>query len=410
MSTKEWITEASQASYRRFSESAQYQLPYIFNSRTAESWPGDWVGRTLLAFNHLYEITGKEIPAMHEMVEKIDEHINENGHLGAPFDGKTAKETLITGHLWYVRGFLRYAKNFKSEKAMEIAKRTVENLYLPSLPMFEAYPLERYQKNDGGIAGKSYDNVNGWELSTDIGCAFMSLDALVDYYEVTQDMRVFHFICRLIEIFDGIDFVDCGFQTHCTLSTLRAILHFYELTKDPRYFEMAKNKFEIYLLHGMTLTYENFNWFGREKSWTEPCAVVDSLMLAKSFYHYTNEARYLTLARRIWFNGLQFCQRPDGGCGSNSCVTKENPILSVKSLQNSFCCNMRYAEGILEVMKDEHLFSRNENAEETVDEYGRHFADDLMLVLWNGKKVPLFSCRDFQTYDEIKDIQVTVLY
>ena len=71
---------------------------------------------------------------------------------------------------------------------------------------------------------------------------------------------------------------------------------------------------------------------------------------------------------------------------------------------------MRYAEGILEVMKDEHLFSRNENAEETVDEYGRHFADDLMLVLWNGKKVPLFSCRDFQTYDEIKDIQLTVLY
>lgn len=410
MQKNELLEKAIQASYFRFAESAQYQLPYIFNSRTVESWPGDWVGRTLLAFNHLYEITGKEIPAMHETVEAIDEHINENGHLGTPFDGKNAKETLITGHLWYVRGFLRYAKNFKSEKAMNIAKRTVENLYLPLLPMFEAYPLERYRKNDGGIAGKSYDTVNGWELSSDVGCAFMSMDALVDYYEATQDSRVFHLISRLIEIFDGIDFVACGFQTHCTLSTLRAILHFYELTGEKRYFEMTKSKFDIYLLHGMTLTYENFNWFGRETSWTEPCAVVDSLMLAKSLYHHTGEARYLTLARRIWFNGLQFCQRPDGGCGSNSCVTKENPVLTVKSLQNSFCCNMRYTEGLLEILKDKELFAHDEHAEETVDAYGRHFVDDQMLVLWNGKKVPLFSCRDFATYDEIKDLKLTVLY
>ena len=410
MSRNELLSNAIEASYRRFSESAQYQLPYIFNSRTVDSWPGDWVGRTLLAFNHLYEITGKEIPAMHELVENIDEHINKNGHLGAPFDGNHAKETLITGHLWYLRGFLRYAKNFKSEKAFDIAKRTIENLYLPLLPMFENYPLERYQKNDGGIAGKSYDTINGWELSTDVGCGFMCLDGLVDYYEISDDPRVFHLISRLIEIFDGIDFVACGFQTHCTLSTLRAILHFYELTKEMRYFDMVKSKFELYLLHGMTLTYENFNWFGREKSWTEPCAVVDSFMLAKSLYHYTKEARYLTLARRMWFNGLQFCQRPDGGCGSNSCVTKENPILSVKSLQNSFCCNMRYTEGLLDICRDQELFSWNENAEEIVDAYGCHFVDDRMIVLWNGKKVPLFSCRDFNTYDEIKDLQLTILY
>lgn len=410
MQKNELLEKAIAKSYLRFSESAQYQLPYIFQSRTAESWPGDWVGRTLLAFNHLYELTGKEIPAMHELVENIDLHINENGHLGAPFDGKCAIENLITGHLWYLRGFLRYAKNFKSEKAMDIARRTVENLYLPSLPMFEVYPLERNQKNDGGIAGKSYDTLNGWELSSDIGCAFMSLDALVDYYEVTKDIRVFHLITRLIEIFDGIDFVACGFQTHCTLSTLRAILHFYELTGEKRYFEMTVSKFELYLQHGMTLTYENFNWFGREKSWTEPCAVVDSLMLAKSLYRYTNEARYLTLARRFWFNGLQFCQRPDGGCGSNSCVTKEAPVLSVRSLQNSFCCNMRYTEGLLEVSRDQELFAWDENAEEIVDAYGRHFKDDRLLVLWNGEKTPIFSCRDFQSYDEIKDFQLTILY
>ena len=173
---------------------------------------------------------------------------------------------------------------------------------------------------------------------------------------------------------------------------------------------MAKSKFELYLQYGMTLTYENYNWFGREKSWTEPCAVVDSFMLAKAFYHHTDDPGYLTLARRIWFNGLQFCHRPDGGSGSNSCVTTENPILFAKSLQNTFCCNMRYAEGLWDLARDEELFTWNENAEETVDEYGRHFVDDRLIVLENGEKKPIWSCRDLPGYDGIREIQLRVIY
>jgi hypothetical protein len=214
----------------------------------------------------------------------------------------------------------------------------------------------------------------------------------------------------LIEIFDGVDFVAYGFQTHCTLSCLRAILRFYEITGDKKYFNMAKSKFELYLQYGMTLTYENYNWFGREKSWTEPCAVVDSLMLAKAFYHHTCEARYLTLARRIWFNGLQFCHRPDGGSGSNSCVTTEAPILYAKSLQNTFCCNMRYVEGLWDLVRDIELFAWNENAEETVDEYGRHFVDDRLIVLENGEKKPIWSCRDLPSYEGLKEFQLQIIY
>ncbi|MBQ2989605.1 MAG: glycoside hydrolase family 127 protein [Clostridia bacterium] len=411
MMVKDFLASpAIEATFRRFSESDQYKLPYIYQSRTAQSWPGDWVGRTLLAFNHLYELTGREIPAMHEILETLEEQINENGHLGAPFDGTVADEQLITGHLWYVRGLVRYAKNFGSEKAMAIAKRTVENLYLPLLDWFEKYPLERTQKKSGGIDGNRDELLNGWLLSTDIGCGFMCMDGLADYYEATGDPRVRRYLERLIEIFDGVDFVKYGFQTHCTLSCLRAILHFYEITKDSRYFDMTKTKFERYLQHGMTLTYENYNWFGRETSWTEPCAVVDSFMLAKALYRHTGEDRYLTLARRIWFNGLQFCHRPDGGSGSNSCVTTDAPVLFVKSLQNSFCCNMRYAEGLLDFAWDEALFTWDGGAEETVDAYGRHFVDDRLIVLENGEKKPLFSCRDLPGYEGIRDIQLKIIY
>ena len=404
------LSKAITSTFSRFSESDQYKIPYVYNARTTQSWPGDWVGRTLLALNHLYELTGKEIPAMHEIVDTLEDNTNECGYIGKPFDGVTVDEQSITGHHWYVRALVRYAKNFGSEKAMALAKRTVENMYLPILTWFENYPLERYRANDGGIDGHKDETINGWLLSTDVGCGFMCMDGLCDYYEATGDTRVFRYLERLIAIFDGVDFVAYGFQTHCTLSCLRAIFRFYEMTGEKKYFDMAKSKFELYLQYGMTLTYENYNWFGREKSWTEPCAVVDSLMLAKAFYHHTGEERYLMLARRIWFNGLQFCHRPDGGSGSNSCVTVEAPILYAKSLQNSFCCNMRYVEGVLDVARDEALFVWNENAEETVDEYGRHFVDDRLIVLENGEKKPIWSCRDLSSYDGIKEYQLHIIY
>ena len=44
---------------------------------------------------------------------------------------------------------------------------------------------------------------------------------------------------------------------------------------------------------------ENYNWFTQKDSWTEPCAVVDSLILALSFYRETGEKEFKTLARRI---------------------------------------------------------------------------------------------------------------
>ena len=403
-------SKAVEKTFLRFTESDQYKIPYVYHARTTESWPGDWVGRTLLALNHLYELTGRDIPAMHEIVNTLEDNTNENGHIGKPFDGKTVDEQLITGHHWYLRGLVRYAKNFGSEKAMALAKKTVETLYLPILDWFENYPLAYYRAKKGGIDGNRDGVVDGWALSTDVGCGFMCMDGLVDYFEATDDVRVERFLERLIDIFDQVDFVSHGFQTHCTLSCLRAILRFYELTGDCRYYDMARDKFELYLQYGMTLTYENYNWFGRENSWTEPCAVVDSLMIAKAFYHITGEERYLTLARRIWFNGLQFCHRADGGSGSNSCVTMENPILFAKSLQNSFCCNMRYAEGLWDLAQDEELFAWNADAEETVDEYGRHFVDDRLIVLENGVKKPIWSCRDLDGYDGLKDYQLQIIY
>ena len=46
----------------------------------------------------------------------------------------------------------------------------------------------------------------------------------------------------------------------------------------------------------MTATYENYNWFGNghKETWTEPCAVVDSLILALELYRLTKDVDVVT--------------------------------------------------------------------------------------------------------------------
>jgi rhamnogalacturonyl hydrolase YesR len=272
---------------------------------------------------------------------------------------------------------------------------------------YDHYPLER-DASEGGVSGTSLAKINGWKLSTDVGCAFMCVDGMAHYYAETGDERAKCFLDKAIALFDSIDLLKYKFQTHTTLTCLRGVLTLYRATGDQRYLCLVENKFAFYQEHGMTLTYENFNWFGREDTWTEPCAVVDSFILATELYKITKNESYKTLARRIWFNGLQFCQRHNGGAGPNTCVTEKQTVLKISMYEASFCCTMRYAEGLLEYKNNQELFDWNENAPVEKDELGRQFVDDKLLVEYRGDLVPIFSCNDHRKADA-NDIELNVL-
>lgn len=375
--------------FKRLNDS-EYALENLFQPEDY-NWPGDWEGRALLAFLCHYEINKNEVPHLRAFFDKLPEKTNEYCYFGKPFDGVTVDEQQLSGHNWYLRGLLKYADDFDSEKAMEIAKSTVENLYLPAVDWYSHYPLNR-EKSDGGVSGEVLYEIDGWKLSSDIGCAFMCVDGLAHYYAKTADARVLSFLERVLELFVSVDLVKYKLQTHTTLTCLRGILLLYRITGDEKYLNIVKEKFDFYLKNGMTLTYENFNWFGRFDTWTEPCAVVDSFILSTELYRITDNQEYKTLARRIWFNGLQFCQRENGGAGPNSCVTTEQPVLKILMYEAQFCCTMRYAEGLLEYSKNSELFTWNENASVITDGQGRSFVDDKLLVKLDGKMVPIFSC------------------
>ena len=384
------MTKNVQLNFQRLSEEI-YQIHKVFQDGGYD-WPGDWEGRALLAFNCLYEATGKEIPCMHEMISQLEKKTNGDLYFGAPFDGKTVDEQQLSGHSWYLRGLVKYAQNFKNELAQRAMQSTVKALYLSLRGRYKSYPLTRQET--GGVSGEVVGIINGWKVSSDIGCAYMCVDGLAHYYAYTKDESCRPILDEIIDVFCGTDFVKYGFQTHTTLSCLRGILTMYEATAETRYLDIVKEKFEIYLRHGMTLTYENYNWFGRKDTWTEPCAVTDSFILAVRLYKFTGEKRYLTLARRIWFNGLQFCQRENGGAGPNTCVTEKQPILKISMYEAPFCCTMRYAEGLLEYSKNQELFDWDSTKEVEKDEYGRRFIDDKLLVKCKEKILPIFSSND----------------
>jgi hypothetical protein len=374
--------------FKRLNES-EYALENLFQPESY-SWPGDWEGRALLAFLCHYELNGSLVPHLHAFFDKIPEKINEKGYFGPVFDGVTVNEQQLSGHNWYLRGLLKYAKAFNSQRAMDMARATVENLYLPTVDWYAHYPLER--SGDGGVSGSVTGVDHGWKLSSDIGCAFMCVDGLAHYYKETKDARVKEFLDKVLELFVTVDLVKYKLQTHTTLTCLRGILLLCEITGDKSYLDLVREKFRFYTEHGMTLTYENFNWFGRKDTWTEPCAIVDSFILATKLYRMLGDEEYKTLARRIWFNGMQFCQRSNGGAGPNKCVKEDQPILKISMYEAAFCCTMRYAEGLLEYSKNTDLFGWNSLAEEISDAMGRSFIDDVMIVEYKGERVPIFSC------------------
>ena len=329
-------------------------------------------------------------------------------YLGEEFDGVTVDEQQISGHSWFLRGLVEYSIAFNSTFAKEVAKSTVENLYLPIAEWYERYPIDR-NKIVGDVSGHSAERLNGWKLSTDVGCAFMCVDGLAHYFALTKDKKVKEFLDKVIGVFDSLDKVKLGFQTHTTLSCVRGILKLFETTGEEKHFDIAKRTFDEYLNCGMTLTYQNYNWYGRKDSWTEPCAVVDSFILATEIYKITRIENYLTVARRIWFNGLQFCQRNNGGAGTDSCATKEFPFLKMNTYEAPFCCTMRYSEGLLDYFKNKELFGWDSNATEIIDQEGRRFVDDRLIVLLNGQKVPIFSCVDLDR-EQIEKVQLKIIF
>ncbi|MBQ3508218.1 MAG: hypothetical protein IJA91_06690 [Clostridia bacterium] len=369
-----------------------YQMPDVFQEYCAD-WPGDKEGRALLAFVSHYKITGRINPCMEELMKALPRYTNEHLYFD-PKQDPVIHEQQLSGHSWFLRGLCEHYEQFGDEFSLTALKSVTEHLYLPTAGRYAGYPVNRDPKhlNEGGVSGHSATLLDGWNLSTDVGCAFMSIDGLSHVYKITKDERVKALLDEMIGVYTAIDKVALRAQTHCTLTAARGMLRMYGETGDDRYLNHAKDIYELYTVGGgMDLTYQNLNWWGRPNTWTEPCAIVDSLMVALTLYEITGEDAYRRMATRIYHNGLATAQRPNGGAGTDSVVYlpyDHFPGVTEQYLtgyEAPFCCTMRLAEGLWYISTHTDVLWYETDEDEqgnlipTRDSHGRYMSGDILL-------------------------------
>ena len=343
------LNERTELNFHRLADSAYYQIGEVF-SPADYTWYGDKEGRALLAFVCHYKMSGRAIPCMEEMLCEMPARFNTEGYFGPVFDGKTIHEQQLSGHSWLLRGLCEHYEVFGDSFSYEAICKIIENLYLPILDRIAGYPITRQANNVGGVSGSCIGEDEGWILSSDTGCAFMSIDGLAHAYQVTKNEKIKALLDEMISVYLAIDKVTLKAQTHCTLTSARGMMMAYNETGDAKYIEGAISILELYANGGgMTDTYQNLNWWQRPDSWTEPCAIVDSLILALELYKVTGKKEYRTLAARIYHNGLSTSQRSNGGAGTDKLVIKGalDTLSVAKHYEAYFCCTMRLAEGLL---------------------------------------------------------------
>ncbi|MGN1410669.1 MAG: hypothetical protein ACI4XJ_10925 [Eubacteriales bacterium] len=327
------------------------------------NWPGDWEGRTILALVRIAETTKKEPAYLDDIVDGVLSVLNERGYLGPIYEDGVANEQQLSGHSWLLRGLCAYYAYSHRSDIYDAALKIGQNLFLPLTETYKSYPIlpeERVYAGDMG--GSIAKTVGKWLISTDTGCAYIPLDGVSALFEMTHDAEIGQLLEEMIELFLKIDFTGICAQTHATLTGTRGILRTYRETGKEEYLEDAKKLFSMYTEYGMTANYANYNWFGRPE-WTEPCAVVDSFICAMQLYAATGERDYITTAQRIYYNGMGFGQRENGGFGCDTCLgavgVPDNRFISKHCEEAYWCCTMRGGEGIASVAEYAYLTDGN---------------------------------------------------
>jgi len=379
------LSERIALNFTRLSEGDYYQIGNIFAPADYD-WQGDKEGRALLAFVSLYKATGRKIGCMDEMLALMPEKLNGKGYIG-PVQQNVVFEQQLSGHSWLLRGLCEHYEQFGDEYSLNALKAITENLFLPTKGIYSEYPVDRENADVGGVSGTELGLSGRWLLSTDVGCAFMSIDGLSHVYQITKDARVKELLDEMIGVYLAIDKLALRVQTHCTLTAARGMMRMWTHTADERYLQGAKDIFDLYANHGgVTYTYQNLNWWGRPDTWTEPCAIVDSLMLSVQLYKATGEEMYRNFAARVYHNGFSTLQRANGGAGTDTVVCAGSPWTALRAdmYEAYFCCSMRLSEGLWFIGENKDLLWAEVNGAPVKNENGVYMDGDIVYAEVSG--------------------------
>lgn len=329
--------------------SDKYQPGNVFlTEEESGGWPGDTEGRTILGLVCDASAAHKPIGQLAGIIAGIPAHLNSLGYMGPEY-GDRMNEQQLSGNGWMLRGLCAYYEMSSDKKALDWIRSISENLFVKGKGLYKTYPIDPALRvsGEGGESGNIRDTSGRWMLSTDTGCLFIGMDGLIDAYRLVGTPEMKEVIEEMLERFLEMDLVGTQAQTHASLTACRGLVRYAEITGDNRWLLEAEKRWQIYKEYGMTENYANYNWFCRYDTWTEPCAIVDSYILALKLWQHTGNIGYLRDAQLIYYNALCHTQRANGGFGCDSCPgDASGPEITVRIDEAHWCCTMRGAEGL----------------------------------------------------------------
>ena len=346
------LHERIDRNFRRL-ESDVYLPDRVFRN---DDWPGDFVGRTILGTVLASQASHRPPQYLREILDSLPEHFNGRGYLG-PDWGDVIDEQQLSGHGWLLRGLCEYYELTGDADVLEYIRGIASNLFLPAKGRFATYPIDPALRPSGvgAESGTITQTSDGWRLSSDIGCVFIGMAGLIHANTVLDDPQIAEVIDEMVDRFAQIDLVEIKAQTHASLTAARSLLRLYEQTGRRDCLRLARKVWDTYTEHGMTCNFENFNWFDRTDTWTEPCAIIDSYILSYNLWRFTRRREYRDWAELIYYNAICHTQRHNGGFGCDNCPDEDDPYIRVHANEAWWCCTMRGGEGLARVARSSWL-------------------------------------------------------
>lgn len=332
-------------------EEEKYQPDQFFLTNPKNEWQwlwaGDMEGRSILALVFDAQATGRTPKYLDTIMARLPQHLNTNGYFGEIHPAGIAAEEQLSGNAWTLRALCELYLWKKNQATLEQARRLVKELFLPlSGYYYPGYPIHPEDRvHGGGVKGEQVKVLN-YISSSDILSSFIPIDAMTQFYSIEPSPELKRVIDEAVTRFLEVDLERLKAQTHASLSSMRGVLRWYSLTGDKKLLDAIVSRFSHYENYAMSENYENWNWFGRPE-WTEPCAIIDSLLVAMDLWRFTGQQKWLEDAHMIAFNAIGATQRANGGFGLDSCPgAGDSPWLTIKSPEAHWCCTMRGGEGL----------------------------------------------------------------
>jgi hypothetical protein len=334
-------------------EQSKYQPANVFlTEKQSGGWPGDTEGRAILGLTLDAQTSHRAPVYLDSIIALVPSHLNSLGYMGPIYEDKI-NEQQLSGNGWMLRGLCEYYLWKHDERVLGIIKSIADNLFVKWKGTYSTYPIDASLRNTtaGAASGSIQQSTAKWMLSTDVGCVYIGMEGLVQAYGILKEPEIASVIEEMIERFLQQDLVGMKAQTHASLTACRGLIRYAELSGKTQYIDAARRCFDLYMSDGMTENFENYNWFDRFDTWTEPCAIVDTYMVAMQLWKHTGIAKYCDVAEEIYYNALGSTQRWNGGFGCDNCPggASNTSCLKVSIDEAHWCCTMRGGEGLSRV-------------------------------------------------------------